>query len=193
MQLIIKRIADFCIASFLFIALMPVLILIGFGVWLEDRGCILYSQQRLGKNTTPFKIYKFRSMQLGAERLADEPPSSQDDPRLTRFGLFIRAWSLDELPQLWNVITGDMSLVGPRPRNTDDPPLSEYSEAQKIRFKVKPGITGLAQIKGRNQISWAEIANWDIHYVQHFSLWMDIKILIATVVKVLRREGIYRS
>ncbi|MDF2530183.1 MAG: hypothetical protein K0Q57_1063, partial [Gammaproteobacteria bacterium] len=86
MQLIIKRIADFCIASFLFIALMPVLILIGFGVWLEDRGCILYSQQRLGKNTTPFKIYKFRSMQLGAERLADEPPSSQDDPRLTRFG-----------------------------------------------------------------------------------------------------------
>jgi lipopolysaccharide/colanic/teichoic acid biosynthesis glycosyltransferase len=131
-------------------------------------------------------------MQLGAERLADEPPSSQDDPRLTRFGRFIRAWSLDELPQLWNVIIGDMSLVGPRPRNCDDPPLSEYSEAQMIRFKVKPGITGLAQIKGRNQISWIEIAKWDIHYVQHFSLWLDIKILIATVVKVLRREGIYR-
>ncbi|MDF2939485.1 MAG: Undecaprenyl-phosphate galactose phosphotransferase [Gammaproteobacteria bacterium] len=193
MQFIIKRIFDFCIASLLFIALLPFLLLIGFGVWLEDRGPIFYCQQRFGKNAKPFEIYKFRSMQMGSDSLRDELPGNPSDPRLTQFGRFIRAWSLDELPQLWNVIKGNMSLVGPRPRNTDDPPLSQYNEIQKIRFKVKPGITGLAQIKGRNRISWEEIAGWDAQYVKNFSLWLDLKILLVTFAKVLKRDGVYRS
>jgi lipopolysaccharide/colanic/teichoic acid biosynthesis glycosyltransferase len=193
MQWIIKRIVDCIIASLLFVALLPILLLIGAGVWLEDRGSIFHCQQRFGKNARPFTIYKFRSMQMDSERRGDELPGSPNDPRLTKFGQFIRAWSLDELPQLWNVIIGDMSLVGPRPRNTDDPPLSHYTETQKIRFKVKPGISGLAQIKGRNRISWEEIAKWDVQYVENFSLWLDLRILFATIAKVLKREGVYRS
>jgi lipopolysaccharide/colanic/teichoic acid biosynthesis glycosyltransferase len=193
MQLIMKRIFDVTTASLWFIILLPLLIIIGFGVLWEDGWPIFYSQQRYGKNAEIFHIYKFRSMQQGAERLADILPSGPNDPRLTRFGRFIRSWSLDELPQLWNVIKGDMSLVGPRPRNTDDPVLSEYTDIQKMRFKVRPGITGLAQIKGRNQLSWQEIAAWDAYYVQNFNLWLDFKILLATFGKVLKREGVYRS
>ncbi|MDO8953415.1 MAG: sugar transferase [Gammaproteobacteria bacterium] len=193
LQLYTKHTFDFIIASLLLIALSAILILIGLGVWLGDRGPIFYSHPRLGKNTKLFTIYKFRSMKMGSEYLADTLPANDRDPRLTTFGRFIRAWSLDELPQLWNVLKGDMSLVGPRPRNSDDPPLNQYSAKKMLRFMVRPGITGLAQINGRNQLSWQDMMALDVRYVQEFSLWLDIKILGLTLWKVLKREGIYHA
>jgi len=170
---------------FLIILFIPILlllfpllsILVGFPV--------LFKQSRPGKNGIPFIIYKFRTM-------TDEKDESgnliSDAKRLTRFGSFLRRTSLDELPELFNVLKGEMSLVGPRPLLIDYLPL--YSLEQARRHEVKPGITGWAQINGRNSLSWQEKFEMDVWYVDHVSFWLDIKILFLTIWKVLKREGI---
>jgi sugar transferase EpsL len=170
---------------FLIILFVPILlllfpllsILVGFPV--------LFKQPRPGKNGIPFTIYKFRTMTDEKDEFGNLLP---DIKRLTRFGSFLRRTSLDELPELFNVLKGEMSLVGPRPLLIDYLPL--YSPEQARRHEVKPGITGWAQINGRNSLSWQEKFEMDVWYVDHVSFWLDIKILFLTIWKVLKREGI---
>ena len=170
---------------FLIILFVPILlllfpllsILLGFPV--------LFKQSRPGKNGIPFTIYKFRTMTDEKDEFGNLLP---DVKRLTRFGSFLRRTSLDELPELFNVLKGEMSLVGPRPLLIDYLPL--YSPEQARRHEIKPGITGWAQINGRNSLSWQEKFEMDVWYVDHVSFWLDIKILFLTIWKVLKREGI---
>lgn len=159
--------------------LSPVIILIGTIVWLNLGRPVLFLQQRPGQHGEPFRLMKFRTMRSG---------SGSDAERLTRFGRALRATSLDELPELWNVLTGDMSLVGPRPLLMEY--LSLYTPRQARRHEVRPGMTGLAQIGGRNSLSWDEKFAMDIWYVENRSLWLDVKILVRTLGMVFRREGI---
>jgi len=146
---------------------------------------ILFRQRRTGSKERPFTFVKFRTM---TEQRDENGNLLPDEQRLTGLGRFLRATSLDELPQLWNVLQGDMSLVGPRPLLLEYVP--RYNEFQRRRLEVKPGITGWAQIHGRNALSWEEKFELDVWYVDHWSLWLDIKILAFTVWKVLRGEGI---
>ncbi|MCS7242178.1 sugar transferase [Candidatus Caldatribacterium sp.] len=146
---------------------------------------VLFRQERAGKEGKPFTLYKFRTML----NLKDEHGRLlPDEQRLTRIGRFLRSTSLDELPEFWNVLKGDMSLVGPRPLPVSY--LTRYTEEQARRHEVKPGITGWAQVNGRNALSWEEKFRYDVWYVDHWSLWLDLKILLLTVIKVLKREGI---
>ena len=145
----------------------------------------LFSQLRAGLGGRPFRLYKFRSMTDTRDKDGSLLPDAE---RLTPLGVFLRRTSLDELPQLWNVLRGTMSLVGPRPLPLEYVPL--YNERQRKRLSVRPGITGWAQINGRNALAWEEKFELDVWYVEHRSLWLDLKILAATAWKVLRREGI---
>jgi lipopolysaccharide/colanic/teichoic acid biosynthesis glycosyltransferase len=177
-----KRIFDFVVSLLALLLLAPLLLLIGLAVLAAMGRPVLFRQQRPGLGGQPFTLYKFRTMRTGNDDAAD------DEARLTRFGQLLRATSLDELPELWNVLTGDMSLVGPRPLLMEYLPL--YSEEQMRRHEVRPGITGWAQVKGRNSLSWNEKFELDVWYVQNRTLWLDFKILLLTVVTVLRRDGI---
>jgi lipopolysaccharide/colanic/teichoic acid biosynthesis glycosyltransferase len=145
----------------------------------------VFAQQRAGLRGKPFVLYKFRTMNDSRDEQGELLP---DEARLTEFGQFLRRSSLDELPQLWNVLKGDMSLVGPRPLLTDYVPL--YDETQRRRLDVKPGVTGWAQINGRNAIGWNEKFALDVWYVDHCSLGLDLRIIFLTLVKILKREGI---
>jgi lipopolysaccharide/colanic/teichoic acid biosynthesis glycosyltransferase len=146
---------------------------------------VIFSQPRPGKDARIFKFYKFRTM---TNECDCDGNLLSDEQRLTAIGQFLRQTSLDELPQLWNVLKGDMSFVGPRPLLVEY--LTRYSSEQARRHEIKPGITGWAQINGRNAITWEEKFNLDVWYVDHWSLWLDLKILILTIWKVLHREGI---
>ncbi|MCL2011167.1 MAG: sugar transferase [Synergistaceae bacterium] len=145
----------------------------------------IFTQRRAGLGGKPFILYKFRSMNDAVDERGKLLP---DDARLTEFGKFLRRSSLDELPQLWNVLKGEMSLVGPRPLLLDYVPL--YDDTQRKRLDAKPGITGWAQINGRNAIGWGEKFALDVWYVENYSLWLDVKILSLTIWKILKREGI---
>jgi lipopolysaccharide/colanic/teichoic acid biosynthesis glycosyltransferase len=173
----------------LILIFLPIFIFIYVSVYLMVKinfgSPILFKQLRPGKNAKLFNIYKFRTMIIDYDSNGILKP---DKSRLTRFGKFLRSTSLDELPSLWSVIRGDMSLVGPRPLLVEYLPF--YSERQTKRHNVKPGITGWAQINGRNAISWEEKFEHDVWYVENYSLWLDIKILLLTLIKVLIREGI---
>jgi undecaprenyl phosphate N,N'-diacetylbacillosamine 1-phosphate transferase len=182
----IKRFFDIILSLALIIIMSIILLLIIFCLYLVNKGSgILFKQDRPGKIGRIFKIYKFKTM-------TDECDCNgnllHDKYRLTKFGSFLRATSLDELPQLFNVLKGDMSLVGPRPLLPKYLPL--YSEHQARRHKVRPGITGWTQVNGRNSISWKEKFEMDVWYVENISLTLDMKILFLTLLKVLRREGI---
>ena len=146
---------------------------------------IFFTQIRPGLQGRPFKIYKFRTMRNAVDKKGRLLPDAE---RLTNFGKFLRTTSLDELPELWNVLKGDMSLVGPRPLLMEY--LDRYSPEQARRMEVKPGITGWAQINGRNAITWKEKFQHDVWYVDNHNLWLDVKILWLTFIKVLKREGI---
>lgn len=181
----LKRIFDF-ISSFLgLVILLPIMLLLSFLVLLKHGSPILFKQSRPGKNGMPFKFYKFRTM---TNERDESGALRSDQHRLTSFGNFLRKTSLDELPSLFNVIKGDMSLVGPRPLLMQYLPL--YDEFEMRRHEVKPGITGWAQINGRNAISWEEKFLLDVWYVDNRSFALDIKILFMTVYKVFKREGI---
>ena len=176
---------DFFGSIFLLIALSPILLMAMLVVCLKMGSPVFFRQQRPGKDGKPFEMIKLRSM-LGTVDSKGEP--LPDDKRLTRLGKFLRSTSIDEFPALWNVIKGEMSLVGPRPLLMEYLPL--YNEQQNRRHDVKPGITGWAQVNGRNAISWGDKFELDVWYVENRSLLLDLKILFLTVWKVFKRDGI---
>jgi sugar transferase EpsL len=180
-----KRCFDLIVILFLLVLLWPVILLVGVLCLINFGRPILFSQVRPGKNAKLFKLYKFRTMTLECNKNGELLPDAQ---RLTKFGQFLRSTSLDELPQLFNVLKGDLSLVGPRPLLPEYLPL--YTAEQARRHEVKPGITGWAQVNGRNAISWEERFKLDVWYVDHQSFWLDIKILWLTCLSVLQRKGI---
>lgn len=181
-----KRLMDFMIALIGLIILFPFMLMITILVKWKLGSPILFKQQRPGLNGTPFFLYKFRSMSNEKDSTGSLLP---DHIRLTPFGSFLRQYSLDELPQLINVIKGDLSLVGPRPLLMEYLPL--YSEEQASRHLVRPGITGWAQVNGRNSITWEEKFELDVWYVKHHSLFLDIKILLLTIIRVLRSDDVH--
>jgi lipopolysaccharide/colanic/teichoic acid biosynthesis glycosyltransferase len=186
--LMIKRVFDFSLAIIALICLFPVIALVGLFVRFKLGSPVLYKQRRPGLNGKTFLMLKFRSMLDATDNDGNVLP---DEKRLTGFGRALRSTSLDELPSLLNVLKGDMSLVGPRPLLIEYLPL--YSSQQARRHEVKPGITGWAQVNGRNAISWEDKFKLDIWYVDNQSFWLDLKILMLTVIKVFKREGIASS
>lgn len=185
----IKRFFDVIVATIAAIILSPLMIIVSVAVKIDSEGPVIFKQDRLGLNGKEFKIYKFRSMCQGAEHTGSGVYSGADDMRVTKVGKFIRATSIDELPQLFNIIKGDMSFIGPRPPLTYHPwEISEYTEEQFRMFSVRPGITGWAQTHGRKEVEWHERIRLNVWYVNHMSLWLDIKILFITVFKVLKNE-----
>lgn len=181
----LKRFFDFIVALVGLFLLSPVLLLTAIIIRIKLGSPVLFRQQRPGLNAKPFYVYKFRTMTDERDEAGDLLP---DEIRLTPFGKLLRKLSIDELPQLLNVIKGDLSLVGPRPLLMDYLPL--YSTEQARRHEVKPGITGWAQVNGRNAISWDEKFKLDVWYIDNQSFRLDLKILWMTVVKVFKREGI---
>ena len=187
-SLFIKRLIDISIALITLLLLSPVIIVVIILLLIANNGKPFFFQGRIGKNEKPFKVIKFKSMN---DKRDAEGKLLPDNTRLTRVGAFVRKSSLDELPQLINVLKGDMSLVGPRPLLPKYLPL--YSDEQRKRHLVTPGITGWAQINGRNSISWTEKFKLDVYYQQNISFMLDAKILFLTVLKVLKREGVNQT
>jgi lipopolysaccharide/colanic/teichoic acid biosynthesis glycosyltransferase len=183
-----KPCLDFSVSLCALIILSPVILLIILVLYKLNKGSVFFSQVRPGKNKTPIKILKFKSMTDECDASGNLLP---DVMRMTKFGTFIRRNSLDELPQLFNVLKGDMSLIGPRPLLFKYVPL--YSEEQDRRHSVKPGITGWAQVNGRNSISWNKKFEYDVYYVDHLSLLLDLKIIWLTIKKVYQKEGVNQS
>ena len=184
-QKYIKRILDFVLSFIAFVVLSPVLLVTAALVRVKLGKPVIFCQERPGKDEKIFKLYKFRTMTDERDENGQLLP---DDVRLTKFGKTLRSTSLDELPELWNIVKGDMSIVGPRPLLVRYLPL--YNATQKHRHDVRPGFTGLAQVHGRNSISWEEKFDWDIRYVNHVTFFTDVKIILDTVRTVLKREGI---
>lgn len=185
----VKRILDFSVALIAAIILSPLMAITAIAVKVESKGPAVFKQDRLGLNAKVFKIYKFRSMCQGAEHTGTGVYSGADDIRVTKVGKIIRATSIDELPQLFNIIKGDMSFIGPRPPLTYHPwDISEYTEEQLHMFDVRPGISGWAQINGRKDVEWHKRIELNCWYVDNMSLWLDIKILFTTFIKVLKNE-----
>lgn len=181
----IKRPQDFVCALLAIIILSPIMLITAIWVRLKLGSPVIFSQERPGKDGKTFKLYKFRSMTNGKDREGNLLP---DDIRLTPFGRKLRATSLDELPELFNIIKGDMSVVGPRPLLIQY--LNRYNEYQARRHEVRPGFTGLAQTHGRNGITWEEKFEWDVQYVDKITFWGDWMIILDTVKVVLKQEGI---
>jgi lipopolysaccharide/colanic/teichoic acid biosynthesis glycosyltransferase len=186
----LKRGFDILISLSVLLLAWPILAGIALAIRLGGKGPILFSQERAGKGGKPFIIYKFRTMQAGTNPFGPSPMSGRD-PRLTKIGRVLREYSLDELPQLFNVLKGDMSLVGPRPLYLSLIP--EWNERQKKRLLVKPGLTGLAQISGRAAITREAKLELDAQYVETASLLADAKIILTTITQVLTRRGIYEK
>lgn len=182
---VIKRAADFLLALFALIVLAIPLVVLGVLVKTKLGSPILFKQERPGKNGEVFTLYKFRTM---TDERDENGVLLPDEVRLTKFGRLMRSLSLDELPEFYNILKGDMSFVGPRPLLVRYLPL--YNERQSMRHNVRPGLTGLAQVNGRNLLTWEEKFEWDVKYVESISPLLDIKILFRTVYNVLKREGI---
>lgn len=189
MSRFIKYLIDRIAAAIALLLFSPLILLVAVAVYFNLGKPIIFTQSRPGKDGKVFTFYKFKSMKNSVDELGN---SLNDDlnleQRITPFGEWIRQTSLDELPQLWNVLKGDMSFVGPRPLIVRY--LKRYNSRQARRHEVMPGITGLAQVRGRNAISWDEKFEMDVNYVDNWSLWLDFKILLETVSKVIRKDGI---
>jgi len=181
----LKRAFDFSVAGLSIVVLAPLLAVVALLVFLKLGAPVLYRQVRPGLHAKPFELFKFRSM---LDAFDEDGKPFPNDQRITPFGQTLRSLSLDELPELWNILKGDMSFVGPRPLLMDYLPL--YDERQSRRHEVRPGLTGWSQVNGRNSISWEEKFEFDIWYVENASFGLDIKIILMTIMKVLRREGI---
>lgn len=185
MYSIFKRTIDFIIAGVALIVLSPFLLITAILIKLDSKGPVIFKQERLGKNGVPFKIWKFRSMCVGAEKQGTGVYSYKGDARITKVGKIIRATSIDELPQLANILKGDMALIGPRPALTYHPwPYEQYTEHQKHMFDVLPGVTGWAQVNGRKEVPWPERIELNVWYAKNMSLWLDLKIFFMTIFKV---------
>jgi Undecaprenyl-phosphate galactose phosphotransferase WbaP len=200
---LVKRLFDASLASLLLVLASPLWVLIAVLIKLDSRGPVLYGHTRIGHNKKPFRAWKFRSMASNADEVLEsylrshpvarreweQTQKIKDDPRVTRVGKLLRKTSLDELPQIWNVLLGEMSLVGPRPIVNDEIP--RYGDQFDLFVSVKPGLTGLWQVSGRNNTTYEERVQLDIHYVRHWSPWMDLGILLKTVPVVLLGHGAY--
>lgn len=197
----IKRVFDFCFASLFIILTSPVYVAIALAIKLDSSGPVFYKQTRVGLHGQTFEVWKFRTMHPDADKMQKELEDlnenkdgilfkMKDDPRVTRVGKFLRCYSLDELPQIFNVLRGEMSLIGPRPLATRD--VANFSERHFIRQEVLPGITGWWQVSGRSDIiDFDQVMRLDLHYIENWSLWLDINILFKTVAVVLRKQGAY--
>lgn len=192
-QLMLKSFLDFILSIVALIVLTPLLLIVILLIKFTSKGPIFFNQDRLGKDGKVFKIHKFRTMILNAENQGDGLfVKSDKDIRITKIGKILRATSLDELPQLWNVIKGEMSLVGPRPPVPHHPyTYDNYTVYQRERFRMKPGITGLSQVLVRNSVSWDERIKVDLKYIENYSLLLDLKIIFITVKKIFISDSIY--
>ena len=188
-QKFIKKIIDFIIALIGLISLAPIFLVLAVLIKLDSKGPVFFRQERIGKNGKIFKIWKFRTMIKGAQNLGLGYEVAKNDSRITKVGKFLRRFGIDELPQLISVISGRMSLVGPRTALPHQ--IKKYSEFEKRRFQVKPGITSLVHIKGWNTFSWKERIKLDIWYIENWSLLLDLKILLKTPFIVLLGRGQY--
>ncbi len=177
-----KRLMDIVGAAGLLLGSSPLLALTALAIWLEDGGPVFFTQMRAGKNGDPFRIVKFRTLETGPK----DPTRPSD--HATRIGTFLRRWAIDELPQLWNVLCGEMSLVGPRPPLPSQ--VEKYSSQERRRLKVRPGLTGWAQIHGRNALPWSDRIALDVWYVQNRSLTLDLRILLRTPAVLLSHTGV---
>ena len=188
-----KRVLDFLLSLIAIIILSPVLLIIAIAIKIDSKGPVFFLQERLGKDGKVFKIIKFRTMVVNAEKIGDGlKVKSENDDRITKVGKVLRKTSLDELPQFINVLKGDMSIIGPRPPVTYHPhKYEEYSDEQKKRFSVRPGITGLAQVRVRNSASWDDRIKIDVEYTEKFSFIIDIKIFFETFLNIIKRKNIY--
>lgn len=182
----VKRVFDALASAVLLPALAPVVALIALGVRWSSVGPVFYRQTRVGRDGRTFELIKFRTMHVAP---AASIETSRDDPRIFPFGRLLREYHLDELPQLWNVLVGDMSVVGPRPTVPEQ--VGRYSARERGRLAVRPGLTGLAQVSGGNTLPWNERIEVDLDYVRRASLWLDIRIIVRTLLTVARKEGLY--
>lgn len=181
----IKRIFDVLISALMLIILSPLILVVILLIKIDSPGSAVFKQERIGRDGKVFVIYKFRSMKQNSEHTGSGVYSGKGDSRVTKLGKILRATSIDELPQLVNVIKGDMSFIGPRPPLTYHPwKWEEYSDEQKRMFEVRPGITGWAQVHGRRCVEWNERIKMNVWYVDHVTFWLDVKILFMTVGKV---------
>jgi len=198
-RLVLKGLFDRCAAAAALVMLAPVMAVLAAAIWLHDRGPVLFTQLRVGRDGHTFRIYKFRTMVVDAEQRKEELLASNDsdgvlfklrrDPRVTGVGAHLRRWSLDELPQLFNIFLGHMSLVGPRPALPDE--ADKYLEHVRRRLVVKPGLTGLWQVSGRSDLSWEESVRLDLRYVENWSFALDLQIIWKTLSVLVRRSGAY--
>ncbi len=184
-----KRTVDVVVAGLGLIVTSPLLALAALAIKLEDRGPVLYRQRRVGKDGSDFELIKLRTMIVGAEKLGAGLAVNRGDSRITHAGRLLRRLSLDELPQLWNILRGDMSVVGPRP--TLRYQVESYTPRQRRRLEVKPGLTGWAQVNGRASLPWDERIELDVWYVEHRSLWLDLRILARTPLALF--HGTYKG
>ena len=187
--LTIKRIIDFLFSLIILLILLPLFLVVAILIKLDSKGPVIFKQSRLGKDGNVFKVWKFRTMIDNAEKMGTGLTTAQNDPRITRVGKILRKTSTDELPQLINVLKGDMSFIGPRPAPVHH--LKQYNENERQRLKVLPGITGWAQVNGRNILTWPERIEKDIWYVNNISFLLDLKIAFKTIKVVLLSEGVY--
>ena len=186
----LKRACDIVITVLISPLVIVITVVIAILIRLLTGPQVIFQQERAGKDLRPFTLYKFRTMRSGIDPFGTSPKTGRD-PRLTRLGRFLRLLSLDELPQLWNVLKGDMSLVGPRPLYMDQ--ARKWNDRQLLRVKVKPGITGLAEVKGRGSLTIEDKLELDVQYVESQSFWLDAKILILTLVSLFGRRNIYEK
>lgn len=193
-QYYLKICFDKVLATILLLTFIPIFIITSILIKLDSKGPVIFKQKRIGRRGKLFNIYKFRTMCDGAMNLGDGIFVSKNDSRITKIGKFLRKTSLDELPQLINILKSEMSFVGPRPPLENHPyKFEDYDDLKKLRFEVLPGITGYAQAYGRNSIRWPERIEMDIFYYNNFSLIFDLKIILVTVATVLFSRGIYSS
>ena len=186
---VFKRLLDIILSLVGIVVLSPIFLIISVLIKLDSKGPVIFKQERVGLNAQLFNIYKFRSMCVGAEQTGTGQYSFSGDPRVTRVGKILRATSLDEIPQLVNILKGDMSFIGPRPPLTYHPwNLDEYTDEQLRMFEVRPGITGWAQVNGRKEVEWHERIRLNVWYVDNCSLLLDIKIIFKTLIKVVKNE-----
>jgi lipopolysaccharide/colanic/teichoic acid biosynthesis glycosyltransferase len=188
---LVKRVLDTIGAALLIAVTSPLLVAVCLAIRLETRGSPIYRQRRVGKGGLEFDLYKLRTMVRGAEHIGAGLAVDEGDPRITRMGALLRRFSLDELPNLVNVLRGEMSLVGPRPTLRGQ--VAQYSERQRGRLAVEPGITGWAQVKGRATLPWHERIELDLWYIEHWSLRLDLRILASTAVLLVTGRGLYRG
>jgi lipopolysaccharide/colanic/teichoic acid biosynthesis glycosyltransferase len=188
---VIRRALDVAVSALALVLSAPVLLSAMIAIRLESRGPVIYSQRRAGRDDVPFEMFKLRTMVDGAEHVGAGLAVNANDTRITRVGAFLRRTSLDELPNLVNVLRGEMSLVGPRP--TLPAQVEQYTERQRGRLSVKPGITGWAQINGRASLPWSERIELDLYYVEHRSLALDLRILLRTPMLIIGGSGLYKG